>query len=62
MCPHCEATVKKALETLPCVQSALPSHKAGNAVLTLAGEVDEELIRRTIEEKGYIYKGRETTK
>ena len=57
MCSHCEATVKKALEALPFVETAAPSHEKGIAVLTLCGEADEEMIRRAIEEKDYTYIG-----
>ena len=61
MCPHCEATMKAALEALPFVRTAAPSHRDGNAVLTLDGKADEALIRRTVEEKGYSFKGVETS-
>ncbi|MBR4532314.1 heavy metal translocating P-type ATPase [bacterium] len=53
MCPHCEARVKKLLEELPFIESADVSHKTGEAVLTLSGEMDEAAIRKTIEDNGY---------
>ena len=53
MCPHCEARVKKLLEELPFVESADVSHKTGEAILTLSGEMDEAAIRKTIEDNGY---------
>ena len=53
MCPHCEARVKKVLEELPFIQSAVPSHEKGEAVLTLSGEFDEAAVRKVIEENGY---------
>ncbi|MBR6019465.1 MAG: heavy metal translocating P-type ATPase [Lachnospiraceae bacterium] len=59
MCPHCEANVKKALEALPFVESAEPSHTAANAVLTLTGEFDEAAVKHTVEDKGYKYLGGE---
>ena len=34
MCPHCEARVKKALEALDGVESAVVSHETGTAVVT----------------------------
>jgi Cu2+-exporting ATPase len=57
MCEHCEATVKKALEALPFVESAVTSHTAGTAVLTLKGELDEEAVRKAVEDKDYKYIG-----
>ncbi|MBR2123462.1 MAG: heavy metal translocating P-type ATPase [Lachnospiraceae bacterium] len=57
MCSHCEATVKKALEALPFVESARVSHEEGTAVLTLSGDADEELIRRAVEDKEYTFAG-----
>ena len=40
MCPHCEATVRTALEALPQVQEAQVSHQTGTAVVTLTGPVE----------------------
>ena len=40
MCPHCEATVKKAFEALPQVDEAVVSHVAGTAVLNLNADLD----------------------
>ena len=57
MCPHCEANVKKALEALPFVESAAPSHTASEAVITLNGDFDAELVKKTIEDKGYTVTG-----
>ena len=57
MCEHCENTVKKALEALPCVEKAEVSHKTGTAVLSLAGEVDEETVRKAVEDKDYEFLG-----
>ena len=53
MCPHCEARVKKLLEELPFVESADVSHKTGEAILALSGEMDEATVRKTIEDNGY---------
>ena len=39
MCEHCEATVKKALEKIDGVKSAIVSHKEGTAVVELEKEV-----------------------
>ena len=53
MCPHCEANVKKTLEALGNVASAEVSHKAGTAVLSLSGDVDDAVIKKAVEDKGY---------
>ncbi|MBP8593287.1 MAG: heavy metal translocating P-type ATPase [Ruminococcus sp.] len=57
MCPHCEARVKSALEELPFVEEAVPSHEAGNAVVTLSGELSEKEVKAAIEKAGYKYLG-----
>ena len=53
MCPHCEANVKNALEALGNVASAEVSHKKGTAILTLSGDVDNAVIKKAVEDKGY---------
>ena len=53
MCGHCEATVKKALEALPGVQSADVSHEKGAAVVELNAEVSDETLKQAVEEKDY---------
>lgn len=53
MCGHCEARVKKALEALPEVSEAVVSHEAGTAVVTLQGEVTEEVLKQTVEAQDY---------
>ncbi len=57
MCPHCEATVKKALEALAGVANAEVSHTAGTAVLSLSADVSDSDIKTAVEEKGYSVKG-----
>ncbi|MFR2573671.1 MAG: heavy metal translocating P-type ATPase [Dialister sp.] len=57
MCEHCENTVKKALEALPGVEKAEVSHETGTAVLSLTGEVDEETVRKAVEDKDYEFLG-----
>lgn len=57
MCEHCENTVKKALEALPGVEKAEVSHETGTAVLSLSGEVDEETVRKAVEDKDYEFLG-----
>ena len=51
MCPHCEARVKKALEALDGVESALVSHEAGTAVVT--GSAGFEEMKAAVEAQDY---------
>ena len=53
MCPHCEARVKKTLEALPEVESALVSHESGTAVLTLKEDISDAKLKEVIEGAGY---------
>ncbi|MCR4938802.1 MAG: heavy metal translocating P-type ATPase [Treponemataceae bacterium] len=53
MCTHCEAHVKKALEAVPGIVSALPSHEKNNAVITMNAPVDDAAITKAVEEAGY---------
>ncbi len=55
MCSHCEASVKKALEGIDGVESAEVSHESGTAELTLTHEVDDSIIKKTIEDKDYTF-------
>ena len=57
MCPHCEANVKKALEALEGVESAEVSHKAGTAVVSLGGAVEDTVLKQAVEDKGYTVLG-----
>lgn len=53
MCTHCEARVKKALEALAQVESAQVSHEAGTAVVTLSGEVANDVLKKAVEDQDY---------
>ena len=55
MCPHCEARMKKALEALEEVDSALTSHEKNNAVLTLNAPISDEKLKETVEKAGYRF-------
>ena len=57
MCPHCEATVKKALEALPEVTEAAVSHTAGTAVVTLSEPGDDAALKAAGEAKDYTVTG-----
>lgn len=53
MCPHCEATVKTALESIDGVTFAEVSHESGTAVVTLSKEVNEDVLKKAVVDKGY---------
>ena len=53
MCPHCEARVKKALEAVDGVETAVPSHEAGTAVVTLSKEVADEVLKAAVVAQDY---------
>ncbi len=53
MCGHCEARVKKCLEALPEVETAQVSHEAGTAVVTLKGDISDEVLKKTVEDQDY---------
>ena len=53
MCGHCEARVKKVLEALAEVDSAEVSHETGTAVVTLNSDVQDEVLKKTVEDQDY---------
>lgn len=53
MCGHCEMHTKKALEAVDGVTSAEVSHKTGTAVVTLAKDVADEVLRKAVSDQGY---------
>ena len=53
MCGHCEATVKKALEAVDGVASAEVSHTSGTAVVTLSKPVENDTLKKAVEDKDY---------
>ena len=53
MCGHCEARVKKVLEAFPEVTEAVVNHEAGTAVLTLSSEIEDAVLKKTIEDQDY---------
>lgn len=53
MCGHCEAAVKKALEAVDGVTEAVVSHENGTAVVTLSKEVDNDVLKKAVEDKDY---------
>lgn len=57
MCPHCEAAVKKALEAVDGVETATPNHETDSAEITFTTSVDDEKIKKAVEDAGYKYIG-----
>ena len=57
MCGHCEAHVKKALESIDGVESAVASHEDNLVTITNSKDVDESLLKAAVEEAGYEYVG-----
>ena len=53
MCGHCEARVKKALESLAAVDEAAVSHENGTAVVTLNAEIGDDELRQAVEAQDY---------
>ncbi len=53
MCSHCEATVKKALESLNQVDEAIVSHEKNEAVVKLNADINNEVLKKAIEDKDY---------
>ncbi len=53
MCEHCEARVKKALEAIEGVENAVADHNAGTAVVTLNGDVADDVLKGAVEAQDY---------
>lgn len=53
MCGHCEMHVKKALEALDGVKKTEVSHKTGTAVVTLAKEISDDVLKKAVADQGY---------
>ncbi len=53
MCPHCENRVRKTLEGLEGVESAVVSHAEGTAVLNLSKDIDNDVLKKVVEDQGY---------
>ena len=53
MCPHCEASVKKALEALEGVSEAIVSHEKGTAIVSLTTAVPDDVLKNAVEAKDY---------
>ena len=57
MCAHCEAHVKKALEAIEGIESAVASHEENLVTITTSKPVDEALIKAAVVDSGYEYEG-----
>ena len=57
MCPHCEAHMRKALESMEGVTVLSVSHEAANAVIETAAPVAEEDFRKVVADAGYELTG-----
>ena len=53
MCVHCEARVKKVLEGIEGVASAEVSHEKNQAIVTLAEDVADEVLKKAVEDQDY---------
>ena len=53
MCAHCEARVKKALEAIDGVESALADHSKGTATVQLTKDVADEVLKKAVEDQDY---------
>lgn len=53
MCPHCEAAVKKALEAIDGVTSAVASHTEKQATVELSKDVDTAVLEQAVVDAGY---------
>lgn len=53
MCEHCQTRVKKCLEAVPGVTGAEVSHKEGTAVVTLADDMNTDLLKKAVEDQDY---------
>lgn len=53
MCMHCSSRVKKVLEELEGVETAMVSHEENKAVVTLNKDLADETLKKCVEEQGY---------
>ena len=53
MCPHCEARVKGLLDGLAQVSASDVSHTRGDAKITLSAPIEDNDIKKLIEDAGY---------
>ncbi len=56
-CEHCEARMKKALEALEGIDSAVTSHDLNNAVVVANDKFDAAEVEKAVAEAGYVFQG-----
>ena len=56
MCSHCEAAVKKTLETIPGVDSAKANHKTNSVEVVFTKKVPLDLLKEALSKEDYILK------
>ena len=59
MCPHCEATVKKAIEALDGVNEATADHVSGTVKIVGGKDIPENVYKSVIENEDYEFIGME---
>ena len=57
MCGHCEKAVKTALEAIDGVESAVADHEKKEAVVKLSKNVDDSVLKETVEKLEYKVTG-----
>lgn len=57
MCPHCEASVKKAIEAMASGVEAVADHNANTVTITGGQDITDADYKKVIEENGYVFKG-----
>ena len=57
MCGHCEKAVKTALEAIDGVESAVADHEKNEAVVKLTKDVDNNVLKETVEKLEYKVTG-----
>ena len=57
MCGHCEARVKKTLEDISGVKSAVVSHENGTAIVELESNLDSSVLKKAVEDQDYKVTG-----
>ena len=53
MCGHCEARVKKALESINGVEFVEVDHKKGTAVVRMKNDIPNEILKIAVEDQDY---------
>ena len=57
MCVNCERHVKKAIEAIDGIESAVASHEGNTVTITSSKDVDMELVKKAVTDAGYQYGG-----